>query len=82
MFNPNTKDNEKQMLQTIGVNSIQDLFKDIPQDLLNPKYNLPAALDEAALTRHIKTLAAKNKPVDILNADLKDVVGSLFKKKR
>lgn len=54
MFNPNTKDNEKQMLQTIGVNSIEDLFKDIPQDLLNPKYNLPAALDEAALTRHIK----------------------------
>ncbi len=63
MFNPNTKENEKQMLQTIGVNSIQDLFKDIPQDLLNPKYNLPAALDEAALTRHIKTLAAKNKPL-------------------
>ena len=63
MFNPNTKENEKEMLQTIGVSSVKDLFKDIPQDLLNPAYNLPAALDEAQLTRHIKNIAAKNKPL-------------------
>lgn len=62
MFNPNAKENQQQMLQTIGVNSIKDLFKDIPQDLMNPSYDLPAALTEAALTREVKSLAAKNKP--------------------
>lgn len=63
MFNPNTPENEKEMLQAIGVSGIKDLFKDIPQELLNPAFNLPEALDEAHLTRHIKNIAAKNKPL-------------------
>ena len=63
MFSPNTEDNQKQMLHTIGVNGIEDLFADIPQELRKADFNLPQALDEAALTRNVKNLAAKNKPL-------------------
>ncbi|MDR0646270.1 MAG: aminomethyl-transferring glycine dehydrogenase subunit GcvPA [Elusimicrobiota bacterium] len=61
MFNPNTKENQREMLDAVGVNSIGDLFKDIAPQYLNPKYDLPAALTEEALTREIKKVAAKNK---------------------
>jgi glycine dehydrogenase subunit 1 len=61
MFNPNTKENQQEMLKVIGANSIEDLFKDIPQQYLNPAYDLPAALNEAALTREVKNIASKNK---------------------
>ncbi|MDR1124333.1 MAG: aminomethyl-transferring glycine dehydrogenase subunit GcvPA [Elusimicrobiota bacterium] len=63
MFTPNTKENQQEMLKVIGAQTLEDLFKDIPQDLMNPQYNLPAALSEAALTREVKALAAKNKPM-------------------
>jgi len=63
MFNPNTKENQQEMLKTIGADSIKELFKDIPHNLMDPHYNLPIALTEAALTREVKSLAAKNKAV-------------------
>jgi glycine dehydrogenase subunit 1 len=63
MFNSNTKKNQEEMLSAIGVNSLEDLLKDIPADMLNPKYDLPPALNEAALMREVKAVAAKNKPL-------------------
>ena len=32
-FVPHTREDEKFMLDTIGVNSIEDLFDEIPEDL-------------------------------------------------
>lgn len=61
MFNPNTKKNREEMLKVIGVNSIEELLKDVAPSFLNPAYNLPAALNEAALLRSFKETAAKNK---------------------
>ena len=63
MFISNTPEDKKQMLEKIGVSSLPDLFKDIPQDLLYPALNLPPALTEGALTAHMHALAAKNKPL-------------------
>ncbi len=63
MFTPNTSEDKKQMLDKIGVGSLEELFKDIPTDLRYPKFNLPAALTEAALTAHLHELAGKNKPL-------------------
>lgn len=63
MFTSNTPDNKKQMLEKIGVSSVAELFKTVPQNLLYPVLNLPQALTEAALARHMHELAAKNKPL-------------------
>lgn len=39
-----TKENEREMLDKIGVKSIDDLFKDIPSDVsLNRELDLPKA---------------------------------------
>jgi len=63
MFIPHTKENEQEMLSKIGVSSIKELLAQIPQALLYPALDLPAALTEAELTRHLHELAAKNKPL-------------------
>ncbi len=63
MFTPHTAEDQKIMLQKIGVASVKELLQQIPQELLYPSLNLPAALTEQALTRHMQQLAAKNKPL-------------------
>lgn len=51
------------MLQKIGAASVEELFEQIPAEFLHPQFHLPEALTENALTRHVKELAAKNKPL-------------------
>lgn len=63
MFTPHTQEDKKIMLQKIGAASVRQLLSQIPQELLYPTLQLPAALPEQALTRHVKELAAKNKPL-------------------
>ncbi|MBR4508075.1 MAG: aminomethyl-transferring glycine dehydrogenase subunit GcvPA [Elusimicrobiaceae bacterium] len=63
MFNGSSKENQGQMLGEIGITSVEELFKDIPSSLKTAKFNLPNALDEQSLTKHIKELASKNKPL-------------------
>ena len=63
MFNGSSKENQSQMLGEIGITSVEELFKDIPSNLKTANFNLPRALDEQSLTKHIKELAAKNKPL-------------------
>lgn len=62
---PNTKTEEKQMLQTIGIDSIDALFADIPAEVkLSKKLNLGEAMSELELTKHINDIANKNKSTD------------------
>jgi glycine dehydrogenase subunit 1 len=49
------------MLEKIGVYSIEDLFKDIPEDLLISKLDLPKGLTEPDLLRNLEHLSQKNK---------------------
>ncbi len=57
----NTAADRQEMLQTIGAASILDLLSPIPQSVqLNRPLNLPPALDEMSLVRHLQVLAAKN----------------------
>ena len=61
----NTPDDQRAMLQAIGVSSIEDLFANIPAELrLHRPLNVPPALSEIDLTRHLQRLAARNKPAD------------------
>lgn len=51
------------MLQELGLDSAEDLFKTIPKRLLNPKMSLPEALSEQELTEAVTELAGKNRPL-------------------
>ncbi len=58
---PHTEEEINQMLQTIGVPSMQDLFASIPESKrLNRPLALAPALDEAALMDHLETLSHQN----------------------
>jgi glycine dehydrogenase subunit 1 len=58
----NTPDDRQAMLTAVGVSSVEDLFAPIPADLrLTRPLAVPPALSELELTRHIQTLAAKNR---------------------
>ncbi len=60
-FIPNSNEQSQAMLERIGVNSIEELFSDIPKNVrLNRPLAIPPALEEQQLVRHVKALAAKN----------------------
>ena len=61
MFTPNTPKDQEEMLAKIGVSSVKDLLKQIPQELLYPVLDLPKALTEQELSAHMQSLAAKNR---------------------
>src|SRR6204780_4481163 len=53
------------MLRQIGVSSIADLFQNIPPNLrLDRPLNIPPAMSEIELTRHLTQLAARNQSAD------------------
>ena len=61
----NTSKDVQDMLKAIGVNSIGQLYSQIPQQIkLDKPLNLPAAYAESKLQKAIKELAARNKTLD------------------
>lgn len=48
------------MLQAIGVESVSDLFVDVPADLRFPPLDLPASLSEPELMRELRRLSGAN----------------------
>lgn len=64
-FIPNTEKQQKEMLSKIGLNSIEDLFEDIPSDVrLQRSLDLPQGLTESELSVHMKRLAGNNANLD------------------
>ncbi len=58
---PMTEQDQKEMLETIGVSSIDELFSDIPEKVrFQGLYNIKEAKSEAALMKELAALAAKN----------------------
>jgi glycine dehydrogenase subunit 1 len=63
------------MLATIGVETVDELFRDIPAGVrFDRKLDVPPALPEAELTRHLEELAARNRvdEVSFLGAGIYD----------
>ena len=63
------------MLATIGVSSVEELFRDIPPAVrFDRELDVPPALPEAELTRHLEQLAARNEvdEVSFLGAGVYD----------
>src|SRR5687768_14782131 len=62
---PTTAREQKEMLATIGASSIEDLLVRVPAKArLSRPLNLPPALAEMDLVRHMRALAAKNADAD------------------
>lgn len=58
---PDTKEDIQEMLEVIGVDSVEELFADIPQNIrLKEALQVPAAMAEESLLRHMQQLAEKN----------------------
>ena len=61
----NTPEDQRAMLEAIGVGSIDELFEMVPRELrLDRPLNLPPALTELELTSHLVALANKNVSAD------------------
>ena len=59
---PNTKQEQQAMLEDIGYGSMDDLFRDIPEEVkLNRELELPAGLSEMEVRKTMEKIAGKNK---------------------
>lgn len=68
---PMTEQDKKEMLETIGVSSVDELFSDIPESVrFKGEYKIKKAKSESALVKELSQLARKN-------ADLKTNVSFL-----
>jgi len=65
---PHTEEEIKQMLQEIGVNSIEDLFVDVPKTI--DGYNIPEGKDEFTVRKIVEGLAKENVSFDPENVFL------------
>ena len=60
-YTPHTEADKKRMLDAIGLRSIEDLFRHIPQNLHSTaKINLPEGVSELTVRQQLGALAAKN----------------------
>ena len=59
-FTPNTEEHRKKMLDAIGMDSVEGLFSDIPEEVRNPDLNLPKAMSELDLRAYASELSARN----------------------
>lgn len=62
---PMTEQDQAEMLRTVGAENIEDLFKDIPENIrFRGELPVSSRLDERALTRHMAGLADRNAHTD------------------
>jgi glycine dehydrogenase subunit 1 len=62
---PHTEADRKKMLETIGVSRMEDLFADIPEGVrFKGRLDVPPALSDPELMRHLRELASRNRTVD------------------
>ena len=63
---PHTEDDVRQMLQRIGVDSLDDLYSDVPADFIyKGDYDLPDAMSEQQVRDFFQGLAAKNSSLKV-----------------
>lgn len=60
MFIPHTEQELREMLKIIGIERIDELFKDIPEQHRYPNIHLPDGLSEMEVQRYLRELSAVN----------------------
>ena len=73
-YAPNTDADRAAMLRAVGVESLDDLFVDIPARHRDPELDLPPALPETDVIRHLGELGARN----ATSSDLPSFLGAGF----
>ena len=73
-YAPNTDADRTAMLRAVGVEAIDDLFVDIPVEHRDPELDLPPALPETDVIRHLGELGARN----ATSSDLPSFLGAGF----
>ncbi len=58
---PNTEADRRAMLDRIGVSAINDLFSDVPSEVLDPVLDLPPAASEIEIERVFEKLSGRNR---------------------
>jgi glycine dehydrogenase subunit 1 len=61
---PNTAADRQAMLAAIGVDSIEDLFDDVPERHRYPKFSLPAPLSEMEVLAQLREMSERNADLD------------------
>ncbi|MFC4078270.1 aminomethyl-transferring glycine dehydrogenase subunit GcvPA [Salinithrix halophila] len=62
---PMTEQDRHEMLSVLGIDSVDDLFRDIPENIrFQGRLSVPEPLSETALTRHMARLAGQNASFD------------------
>ena len=56
----NTETDRKEMLRTIGIEAVQELFADIPEEFRNPRLDIPPHMSELELRWELESMAAQN----------------------
>ena len=61
---PSTEADRSAMLREIGVDSVEELFRDIPEGLRHAQFRLPSPLSELELKKELNRLANRNANLD------------------
>lgn len=65
-FIPHTAQDIEKMLAKIGVASVDDLFADVPAEVIfKGEYDIPSAMSEIELRRHFEKLGSKNRRLTV-----------------
>ncbi len=59
-FIPHTESDRREMLQAIGVASVEELFADVPESLRFPELDLPSTISEMEVLDELQALADQN----------------------
>lgn len=63
---PHTEADIRKMLDKIGVDTIDDLYGDVPAEVIfNREYDIPSAMSEIELRRHFEELGKKNSTLTV-----------------
>ena len=60
---PNTPGAQRELLGSLGVDTVEELFIDIPLEFRDPSMELPPPLSELELRRELEELSQKNRPL-------------------
>ncbi|GAB5601986.1 aminomethyl-transferring glycine dehydrogenase subunit GcvPA [Thermus sp. FJN-A] len=61
-YTPHTEEEIRAMLERVGAGSLEDLYRHLPEEILNPGIALPEPLPEWAVLEALKELAGRNRP--------------------
>jgi glycine dehydrogenase subunit 1 len=68
---PNNDESKKEMLESLGINDVEELFKDIPEDLkFKGDLDLDSAKSEIEVMKYMSTMANKNTDLSELTSFL------------